>query len=277
MKKWWVAIGGIAVGVLGYALIEPFRYTVKKYEIKHPNIPEDFEGVRIAFLADIHYGRITKAGYLSKIVNRVNLFRPDMVLLGGDYVTHRKYIEPCFDILSKLESTYGTFGVIGNHDVMEGLSLTEFCMAKAGIVSINNEALWIEKKGRIKIGGVGDLTTQKQMIKPTLEGVTKEDYVILMTHNPKYIYELANEKRIGLVLAGHTHGGQFKAIKHLGKLTSERINRKTGLKYLSGKYNQGKMDIIVSNGVGTAKFPFRFFTPPEVVMIELHKEKSVSS
>lgn len=277
MKKWVVALGGIGVGVLGYALVEPFRYIVKKHTIQHPNVPEGFEGLRIAYLADIHYGRATKSGYLGKIVDRVNAFRPDIVLLGGDYITHQKYIEPCFRTLGRLESRYGVYGVIGNHDVMEGLEETEKCMKEADIISVNNDAVWIERrKSRIRIGGVGDLTTQEQDLRPTLKNVKQDDYVVLLTHNPKYIERLGKDLPIGLVLAGHTHGAQFSAMKHLKKITPDKINRKTGLNYLSGKYTKGKMDIIVSNGVGTAKFPFRFFTPPEVIMIELYKEKSVS-
>lgn len=272
MKKWTILLGGVAVGILGYALVEPFRYTVKKYEINHPKVPKDFQGFRIAFLADIHYGRLSKAQYLNKVVNRVNFFKPDIILLGGDYITHKKYIEPCFSILNKLESKHGTYAVIGNHDVMESIEQTEYYMRKAGIHSINNDGLWIERKSRIKIGGVGDLTTQKQNLIPTVHDLNEEDYAILVSHNPKYVYQLKEEDYISLVLAGHTHGGQFAHMKHLVNIAPERVNHKIGLKYLSGKYNKDDMDIIVSNGVGTAKFPFRFFTPPEIIIIELNRE-----
>lgn len=264
---------GLGIGILAYAFYEPYRYTVKHYEITHPNIPKDFDGFKIAFLADIHYGRTSKLRFLTKIIDRVNSFRPDMVVLGGDYITHKKYIEPCFEVIKSIEAPFGIYGVFGNHDVEESMEQTLYYMQKAGVQSVHNTGVWIKKKNAIKVGGVGDFTTQDQDLDGLTHDLTKDDYAILLTHNPKYIYQIKDSDHIGLALAGHTHGAQFSMIKHLDKVTPNRINHKLGIKYLSGKYAKGTMDIIVSNGIGTAKFPFRFLTPPEIIMITLKSNK----
>ena len=263
-------LGGIVVGSVVYSLTEPFRYIIKRYEIMHPNIPRAFDGYCIAFLADLHYGRTSKERFIGKIVRRVNQHNPDLILLGGDYITHRKYIKPCFEQLGQLKARDGIYGVLGNHDVFESEPESLYHMRHAGIGYLGNKGQWITRGNqRIKIGGVGDLWTQTQDLSPTVADLEATDYSILVTHNPKYIYEIDENVQIGLALAGHTHGGQVKALKYLNKVTPNHINEKVGLEYLSGKYTSKNMDIIVSNGIGTAKIPFRFMTPPEVIIITL--------
>lgn len=271
MKKRYktLLLGG--VGLLTYAFIEPFRYIVKHYEISHPCIPQVFDGYRIVFLADLHYGRMSKRRFFSKVVRRSNAFKPDVVLLGGDYITHKNYIEPCFRVLKQLQAKQGIYAVTGNHDVIEDLEKTLRAMKEAGIVCLNNKSQWLTKGNeRIKIGGVGDLNTQTQCLKATTHDMKQGDYGILLTHNPKYITSLPPHTNIGLCLGGHTHGAQFASIRHLTKWLPKKYLQKSKLAYLSGKYERQDMDIIVSNGVGTAKFPFRFFTPPEMITITLN-------
>ncbi|WP_029487920.1 metallophosphoesterase [Candidatus Epulonipiscium viviparus] len=269
MKKIYL-IGGL---ILGYALAEPYIQRIKKYKIVSNQIPPNFHNYKIAFLADIHYGRTINAKSLTKIVNRVNNWNPDLIILGGDYVMMREHIYPCFKILSTLKSKQGIYAVIGNHDVMESLHDTRNAMHKYNIKSINNAAYWIEKGDqRIKLGGVGDLRTQRQLIEPTVSDTTINDYIILVTHNPRYIYQLKEEYDISLVLAGHTHGGQISALKYLGKIVPPVIDQAAAFTYLSGKTNKNAQDVIVSNGIGTAKFPIRILTWPETIFITLKSE-----
>ncbi|OON96349.1 MAG: hypothetical protein ATN36_05735 [Epulopiscium sp. Nele67-Bin005] len=270
-NKRYKILGG---ALLAYALFEPYWQQETKYHIAHAQIPQSFDGFKIAFLADIHFGHTLKNKGLSKIVKRVNDWKPDLILLGGDYITFKKHIEPCFDELSYLRAKHGVYAVMGNHDVVEGLEETEIAMQKANIKSINNSSLWIKQNGeKIKLGGVGDLRTQTQDIKKTTFDTKFEDYIILVSHNPRYVYQLKDEDDINLILSGHTHGAQFSFLKYLSKFVPEFINEKTALAYLTGKEKREGRDIIVSNGVGTAKLPFRIMTRPESVFITLHSYK----
>lgn len=269
MKKIWWWIVGITSAILVYSSIEPYWQKIRRYTIHNHKIPEDFDEFKIIFIADIHYGRTLKKEKLAKFIKKINSYKPDLILLGGDYVIKDIYIKECFKELSKLKGKQGVYAVIGNHDVDEGLEETMKEMREACIESINNDSVWIKKEGKIKVGGVGDLWTQDQILSRTTSDTTKEDYVILVSHNPKYIYQLDEEDHVDLMLSGHTHGGQCTPIRYLGKIAPERINRATGLQYLSGKREREGRDIIISNGVGTAKFPLRFLARPDIVMITL--------
>ncbi|MGL4346438.1 MAG: metallophosphoesterase [Cellulosilyticaceae bacterium] len=272
MKKLAIGLGCSVGSLVLYSLLEPYRQRVKKYAVKSNNLPKSFEGFKIIFLADIHYGRTIRKKRMRNLINRINGLEPDLILLGGDYVISKKYIKPCFEMLSHLKSAYGTYAVVGNHDVEEGLGETMRAMKKAGIISISNDAIWLGEFERIRIGGVGDLRTQKQILEPTLKGVKEDDFVLLVSHNPRYVYQLGPEVPIDLVLAGHTHGGQFAPIKHLGYVTPRSVSRRTGIEFLSGRKKSYHTDVIVSNGIGTAKFALRLGALPEIVEITLHSE-----
>ncbi|ONI46162.1 hypothetical protein AN642_00800 [Epulopiscium sp. SCG-B10WGA-EpuloA2] len=256
--------------LLTYAFIEPYIQQIKKYTISDKQLPKNFHNYKIAFLADIHYGRTINDNNLDKIINKVNKWEPDIIILGGDYVMDKKHIYHCFEKLANLKSKQGIYAVIGNHDVVESLQDTKKAMHLNNIKSINNNAYWIEKDNeRIRLGGVGDLRTQRQLIEPTITGTSISDYIILVTHNPRYIYQLKDEYDINLILAGHTHGGQFSALKYLKKIVPPVIDEAAAFSYLSGRTNKNSSDIIVSNGIGTAKFPIRILTWPETVFITL--------
>jgi predicted MPP superfamily phosphohydrolase len=249
--------------LLAYTFIEPYWLKTKTYTIASPEVPASFQKTKIVFLSDIHHGPFFSVKRLRKLVEKVNRLGPDIILLGGDYV-HRapKYIAPCFRELSGLNAPLGVYGVLGNHDYWEDPELTRKCMTEAGIRLIDNRAHWVEKSGkRIKIGGVGDYYYDIQDLEPTIAGTTKEDFVILVTHNPDYVEEISTNK-VDLVFAGHTHGGQ---VTFFG-LWAPLIPSQYGQKYRTGLLSIGEMRVIVTNGIGTITPPVRFFARPQIVV-----------
>lgn len=258
----------IGIPLAVYIFWEPFFLEEKYIEYQNPDIPPEFKDTKIVFLTDIHHGPYFSKARLEKLVNRVNLLQPDIVLLGGDYV-HRssKFIEPCFEELENLKAPLGVYGVLGNHDHREDAALTRKCMKDAGIRLIDNKAYWLEKNGgRIKVGGVGDYYADIQEIEPTVADVEDDDFVILVTHNPDYAEEIKTDK-VDLVFAGHTHGGQ---ITFFG-LWAPVVPSKYGQKYRTGIVELDGLKVIVSNGVGTITPPVRFFARPQIIVVDLQK------
>jgi len=251
---------------LAYGLIEPYLIESKETYFVSDKIPETFENFKILFVSDIHHGRTYSKKRVKSLINKINLHKPDLILLGGDYVDRKIYIKPLFQELKKLKARHGVYGILGNHDHAVGAKAVIEAMEKAGILSIDNKAIWLNKDvDRIRIGGVGDFLNDIQDIKRTIDVVNKE-FVILLSHNPDYAEEIKNNK-IDLVLSGHNHGGQVTVFG----LWAPFIISKYGQKYRTGLINLPYTKVLVSNGVGNVAgyIPIRFFARPQINIIYL--------
>src|SRR5690606_11877757 len=107
---------------------------------------------------DFHHSELVSLRFIRKIIKQVNKLNPDIIILGGDYISNRKrYIKPIFKELKNLQAKYGVYGVLGNHDVAVDKDKVLECLKGAGINSLDNKAYWINKgNDKIKLGGVSD-------------------------------------------------------------------------------------------------------------------------
>lgn len=247
-----------------YIFIEPYLIQICEDEIFDTDIPEEFNGFKIIFIADIHHGPYFSTERVRNVVSTINNIKPDIILLGGDYV-HRdkKYINPCFEELSLLKAKYGVFGVLGNHDHWESAELTRFNMKQSGINILDNTGYWIRiNTDSIKICGVGDLWEDQQEIEQITENVLIEDFVILVSHNPDFAEELKTNK-IDLMLSGHTHGGQVTFFGLWAPFLP------SNQKYRTGLVKNDNVTVLITNGIGTITPPVRFFARPQINIIIL--------
>ncbi|GAG45684.1 unnamed protein product, partial [marine sediment metagenome] len=198
--------------------------------------------------------------YVRHVVRTVNRLRPDAVCLCGDYVHRdRKYIAPCIQELGRLESRLGSYAVLGNHDHWEGANEVRAALARHRIPDLTNRGLWLENQGeRIRLCGVGDLWEDQQDLDAALEEAERGDTTLLLSHNPDYAEQIHDE-RVGLVLSGHTHGGQV-VLPFAG---APLIPSRYGEKYLHGLVRTRATQVFVSRGIGTITPPVRFRCRPE--------------
>jgi predicted MPP superfamily phosphohydrolase len=295
-KRWWVlalAIFVVVAGIIGYAYGETYRLEVKQFTVTSSQVPAAFDGTRIVFLTDIHRGWFFSQHRVGKLVDRVNAFQPDLVVMGGDYVyANIDYEASCFAELTRLQAPLGRFAVLGNHDYGEygdgadgdrgadaggsdgNPDPTPAIQAiqGAGITLLNNAAVWVEKAGeRIRVGGVGDYQEDTPEYLPTVDGTGTGDFIILISHNPDYAEELPIGA-VDLVLSGHTHGGQ---VTFFG-LWAPYLPSEYGQKYRSGLVVTEATTVIVSSGVGTIFPPLRLFARPQIVEITLRSGPSAA-
>ena len=252
-----------------YAYLETRWVKIIRIEIISPDIPLSFDNIKIAFVSDIHHGPYLSVERVRKMVNDINNLQPDIILLGGDY-SHRKakYIVPVFDEMNNLKAKLGIYAVLGNHDHWEGADLTRSMMKADGINICDNQAFWVKNgKDSIKIGGVGDLWMDHQVIDRTLIDLKQSDFCILLSHNPDYI-EQVPDTLIDLVLSGHTHGGQITLFGWWAPVLPLAF----GQKYRYGLSNTGKMQYYITSGIGTITPPLRFFCRPEIVLFTLKRQ-----
>jgi predicted MPP superfamily phosphohydrolase len=257
---------GLGVAGMGYSLLEAGWIRIQHNTLTVPRLPAPFRGSTIAFLSDVHHGPFTSLDYVRDVVKLTNSLSPDAILLGGDYV-HRdgQYIGPCFEALSGLQSPWGAYGVLGNHDHWEGAAETRQAMKAGGITELTNSGVWIEQDGsRLRLSGVGDFWEDVQDLDRALADTQQEETAILLSHNPDFV-EGITDRRVGLVLSGHTHGGQIV----LPVVGAPRVPSLYGQKYLRGLVKTPHTQVFVTRGLGTVTLPLRFCCRPEIALLTL--------
>jgi predicted MPP superfamily phosphohydrolase len=229
-------------------------------------LPASFEGTTVAFLTDIHHGPFTNLDYVAAVTRTTLALQPDLIILGGDYsLRDGKYIRPCFDVLSALKAPLGVFGVLGNHDYWHGLAQTREGMKAAGVIELTNGGEWVTRgSDRFRLGGVDDLWTGRVDVKAALGYATRDDACLLISHNPD-LAETLRDPRVGLMLSGHTHGGQV--VFPTGG--APWIPSRYGQKYLHGLVEGPETRVYVSRGLGTSGVPIRIGSRPEINLITL--------
>ncbi len=269
-RKFWkrAAFGAAAASLAGasYPLLEARWCRLTRRTIPLAKLPGSFRGLTVAFLSDLHHGPHVGLDYIRHVVDRTNALRPDLVLLGGDYVSKSpEYIAPVCAEMARLRAPLGRFAVLGNHDNWESGSESRARLDRAGLELIDNRGVWLRRRGdRLRIAGVGDLWTDDQLVSRALEDAHEDDAVVLMSHNPD-VAEYRRDPRIGLMLSGHTHGGQV-VMPGVGALV---LPSRFGRKYSGGLVQGPSYPVFVGRGVGTSGPPVRFYCRPEIVLLTL--------
>lgn len=251
-------------------LLEPYFIKTIKKSIWDKDIPLSFDNKKIIFLADIHFGFYFNRLRLRRLVKRINRLKPDIIILGGDYINKFPvFISACFEELRDLKAKWGIFAVLGNHDHWVGANLIRQRLKSCGFVLLENEGYWLKHNGeRIKIGGVKDLWWDNPDIGPIIKDASEDDFVILVSHNPDLVEDIKN-KKIDLVLAGHTHGGQFTFFG----LWAPIVPSHYGQKYRAGTVKTPYTKVIITKGIGNISLPFRFFCRPDFYLLTLRKRR----
>lgn len=266
--------------LLCYPFIEPYLLRVEQKTLAFSELPQGFDGLRVAFLSDIHYGPFFSADRLDALVSRVNALRPDLVLLGGDYANDSDGAVAFFQMRPAFSARLGVYAVPGNHDrVMpeSNRDLLEGAMSAAGIVPLFNRTvpLTLSSGETIYLSGIDDYGNGHPDAAQAARSVRRDDFLIFLTHNPDAIPSFQEIPALDgstdwadLILCGHTHGGQVTLFgqKALFSVTSY------GERYRTGWKEENGAQILISNGVGTPVVPMRFFAPPQIHLLTLTRQ-----
>ncbi len=237
---------------------------VKEYTVDSEQLPPAFDGFRIAFVSDLHYPSLFSKKRLTKLVARIGRENPDILLLGGDYVTDNDSVGSLFSALSAVDAPYGIYAVLGNHEKGNG-HIVSASMAANGIRLINDEALPLCKEGTmIFLAGVNDCFAPDSLLARPGEAPGSDAFVMLLAHTPDYAERISTTA--DLVLSGHTHGGQVS----LFGLYTPVCNSIYGTRFLRGRNRTSAgSTVITTNGVGTSRRKVRFCVPSEIVVVTL--------
>jgi hypothetical protein len=254
-------VGVITGGSLYGAGYERHHLVVTEARLPVAGLPEAFDGLRIALITDIHHSAFVPTADVMRAVALANAQRPDLVVLGGDYVTlsDRAYMEPVAELLGPLSAPLGVYAIIGNHDDERVMPAA---LKRYGIAVLKDQRTTITRRGEgLEIAGVRFWTDTLRTVAPVVGGA--KGPVLLLAHDPRRLLEAA-DLGVPAVLSGHTHGGQI-VIPGLGALAA----RKYPVAWGNG--SRKNTQIFVSRGVGTVYVPIRLNCPPEVAMVTLER------
>jgi len=263
------AAGALAVGG-GFTAFGSYRaFTppeISEVPIRLPGLPKSLDGFTIVQLSDIHVGPIIQERFLDQLVAAANGAKPDLVAITGDLVDGKpgqlgRYVER----LKHLRSRHGTYFVSGNHDYYSGWEEWAALLPGVGFTVLRNRFVTIgDAGGSFDLIGVDDYGSRWGPGGYDLDAATAgrdpDRPSVLLAHQPNGL-ERAADKRIGLQLSGHTHGGQMFPGTLIGDVIWGRRN--AGLSALDAT------QLYTSRGCGFVGPPVRVGAPPEVVKLVL--------
>lgn len=226
---------------------------VRRATVGLPNWPDGARPISLLLISDTHvsWPSMTPAR-LQRIVAELNALHPDAILIAGDMVSEqllgvktdtRESIAP----LGKLRAPLGVYAVLGNHDHRRGVAPIRRALRRTPIRLLENEAVRV---GPVTLGGMDDPVTDHADIEGTVWRMAEMGGPqIVLAHGTSPFDWLP--KGVTLMLAGHTHCGQIRPVRH----EPCGIVRKAG------------RTMIVGAGISTSILPLRIGAPPDVWLI----------
>ncbi len=252
----------VASSLSARSIYEARDVKLEKVKIKIKELKQPYKVVQ---LSDIHIGGLIDEIFIKKIVNRVNNLEPDLVVITGDLVDiDISKAEGAIDALKDLDSKYGTYFIVGNHEYFHDIDKIIDKVKSLDIRVLENENVYIGEEGRgFNLAGVYDMfgyrvKSHMPNINRALSG-KRASPTVLLAHQPRYIQEI--DFGVDLVLSGHTHGGQLYPFRFLVKLQQP---------YISGLHQHSDdMQIYVNKGTGFWGPPMRLGATSEITEIIL--------
>jgi predicted MPP superfamily phosphohydrolase len=263
---------GLALGTLGHS------YLRAPFDVEYTTVPMPLRGVgaglagyRIAHISDWHTCRTTPVAYLRRELQRVNDLRADLIVMTGDFITHRReHIPLACELAGLLRGP--VLAVFGNHDYHdtwetwaghEVADLLEAGLRERGVTVLRNSAHRLERGGAgLWVVGIEDWWSGRCDVPAAFAATRPDEPIIALAHNADAVFAL---ERAGAqwVLAGHTHGGQIR-LPWLGSLMVPQVHKELD----RGLFHVGRCRLYVNRGLGFRRRA-RFRCRPEVTVFEL--------
>lgn len=263
---------GIPCALWAYSrYIEPSLLTVHRESI---TAPDSVAATRVVYFSDTHFGTLYSQENLARIVDQINAQSPDVVVFGGDFIDNYTRDGYALDSdalsaeLARIQATDGKYAVWGNHDYGGGAEwIYPDIMAAGGFTLLENTSEFLSQRG-LRIVGYDDA-----LLGHTDSGdysLDNGDYNLILIHEPD-MADAITATGGGLILSGHSHGGQV-SLPFLTRL----MYPEEGKKYTKGLYTSsdlGRSDAVqlyVSQGIGVTMVPYRFLNVPEIVVVDIN-------
>ncbi|HET7901428.1 MAG TPA: metallophosphoesterase [Candidatus Nanopelagicales bacterium] len=299
-----LAAAGLGAAGLAYAVAEAHRYTLRRVE--SAVLPTGQPTLRVLHVSDMHITPRHRGR--EAWVRGLDALEPDLVVVTGDFLAHRDAVPTALSALGPLLERPGVF-VLGSNDYYEPhpVNPARYLWSPSDLRQDRAMLPWGDLVKGLREAGWHDLSNSRAQL--TVDGRSVDvrgvddphigrdrydevagpfdpsaDVKLGVTHAPYLrVLDAMAADGAGLVLAGHTHGGQL-AIPGYGALVTncdlDRARAKglsrharpwdgTGDPGLGGADGRGAV-LHVSAGLGTSPYaPVRFACPPEATLLTL--------
>jgi predicted MPP superfamily phosphohydrolase len=217
--------------------------------------------LRAVFVSDLHAGPLTDPRLLATAIHQIAEAAPDLLLLGGDYVSlHHRDVVALATLLAGLKPRLGIFGVFGNHDLWQDDVAIAKALAGAGVrLLVNEEHRLPEPYAHIVLYGMDEPGTGNP--RGPSASLRNGDARIVLMHSPLGLRYLEGVP-FHVAFCGHTHGGQVSLPSGtpivLPRGSGDRGQARGGLFSADGG------QLLVSRGLGMSDLPIRIFAPSEI-------------
>jgi len=264
----------LGVTVLQHILPPP-HIELTCHDVVVPRLPSGLDGLRVLHISDLHLRPGSElAGELPTLVAGVP---HDLTLYTGDFIDTDDGIPAVADLLARMPRVAGAYAVLGNHDHLplgrfdgkNDVAALRHALTGAGIDVIDNGARPI-LGGDLFIVGVDDPATDRDDLDRAMAGVPEGGCSLVLAHSPDIVLRLGAH-RPGLILAGHTHGGQIR-LPLLGPLiTMSSLPRDD----VMGLRQHHGVPTFVTRGIGYSGLDLRLGCPAEIALLTLRSPLAV--
>ncbi len=263
------------VGVFTYWRLRhiiPYRPVLVRIELAVPPGSEALDGLRIGFVTDTHVGPFTTARDLARGLRLFETDPPDLLLLGGDFVSESNlYARSMADALRPhvTRAPLGAIAVMGNHDLPLGADRVRAELERARVRVLRNEHTVLQWNGaRFAIVGIDDTIVGAADPDRAFAGVPAGIPLLALWHEADFAEEAARRGAFAQ-LSGHTHGGQVR-FPLVGAIWLPPDGKRGDL----GFFGVGGVPVYLSRGLGVYRPPVRLRCPPEVTLVTLRARQT---
>ena len=251
--------------------LDTTKVQVEESELSVNELPESLDGLKIVHITDIQGDRYTGPEEIANYISKVNEQNADLVIFTGDLISYgTDYIEMAAKEFSKVESRYGTYAVVGDHDFWAGLSHVEPALENRDIALLQdeNEVIAINEDSLL-LTGITQVYSKRADPKE-VDSLTAANsglpFKMLASHQTSNVLvDESRENNYQLFLAGHTHGGQIRVPFMFMTFSASDLETE----YVRGQYRLQDLLINVNNGLGFTLGPVRYNAQPNISVITL--------
>ncbi len=241
--------------------------SVEHVKLPVTNLHADLVGLRIVQVSDLHVGATSKGEVMKEVAAQVNALKPDLIAVTGDLVDGPvDVLAPHVEPLLAMKAPLGVHFCTGNHEYYAGWKAWCDWLEDGGWhVLINRHEARQKGGANLLIAGIPDNrayrfeASHRCDVDAACAGAEPADFKLLLAHQPRSLKHV-QPGRFDLMLAGHTHGGQFFPFTLLVHLFQPLV---------AGLYRQKDMWVYVNRGTTHWGPPLRLGARQEITLIEL--------